>query len=166
MQAFFEQLGAHEELAEALCELRHIPAPRFSDDQWRVLEATIALLPLAVAELRGVFGERETVDFAELTISADRALEEEREPTDLALALGQHIRHLLVDEFQDTSLSQCELFEKLTRAWDAGRRPHAVPRRRSDAVHLPLPRGRCGPVPESVRRPSIGRLRWSRWRSR
>jgi ATP-dependent helicase/nuclease subunit A len=117
---FFEDLGANRELSEALCELRHLPSPAFSDDQWRALEAIIPLLPRSVAELRAVFGEREQVDFAELTIAANRALELEDQPTDLALALGYRIRHILVDEFQDTSRSQWNVLSKLTAEWDAG----------------------------------------------
>ena len=119
-QQFFQELGANQELATALCELRHLPSPKFGDDQWRALEAIIPLLPRSVAELREVFGEREQVDFAELTISANRALESEDQPTDLGLRLGYRIRHILVDEFQDTSRSQWDLLVKLTAAWDPG----------------------------------------------
>ncbi|NJR71997.1 MAG: UvrD-helicase domain-containing protein [Gammaproteobacteria bacterium] len=42
---------------------------------------------------------------------------------DLALSLDYRIRHLLIDEFQDTSHAQFSLIEKLTRGWlpDDGR---------------------------------------------
>jgi ATP-dependent exoDNAse (exonuclease V) beta subunit len=49
-----------------------------------------------------------------------RALGSDDEPTDLALALDYRIRHLLVDEFQDTSVSQFELLEHLTAGWQPG----------------------------------------------
>ena len=42
------------------------------------------------------------------------------EPTELALRLDYQIKHLLVDEFQDTSPSQIGLLEKLTQGWQQG----------------------------------------------
>jgi ATP-dependent exoDNAse (exonuclease V) beta subunit len=116
----FKDIGADADLAEALCELRNLPSPKFTDDQWHALEAIIPLLPRSAAELREVFGERERVDFAELTISANRALTSEGQPTDLGLSLGYRIRHILVDEFQDTSRSQSDLLRNLTAGWSQG----------------------------------------------
>src|ERR1035438_729797 len=37
-----------------------------------------------------------------------------------ALRLDYQIRHLLVDEFQDTSVSQYALLERLTAGWERG----------------------------------------------
>ena len=118
-QRLLDGIASNTALAEALCELRHVPAPRYTDDQWRAVESIIPLLPVAVAELRAVFGERDQIDFAELTLSANRALEFEGQPTDLSFALGYRIRHILIDEFQDTSHSQWKLFSRLTAGWDS-----------------------------------------------
>ncbi|MFZ0549306.1 MAG: 3'-5' exonuclease, partial [Steroidobacteraceae bacterium] len=41
-------------------------------------------------------------------------------PTDLALRTGLSLRHILVDEFQDTSVAQLELLETLTAGWEPG----------------------------------------------
>jgi ATP-dependent exoDNAse (exonuclease V) beta subunit len=98
----------------------HLPEPRYSDEQWRVLEAMLRLLPLATAQLRLVFAERGEVDFAEISLGASQALGEPEAPTDLALALDYRIRHLLVDEFQDTSVNQFHLLEMLTAGWQPG----------------------------------------------
>ena len=49
-----------------------------------------------------------------------RALGDLEAPTDLAVALDYRIRHFLIDEFQDTSISQYELIEKLTAGWEPG----------------------------------------------
>ena len=67
-----------------------------------------------------VFRERGRVDFAELAIRASEALGQLDSPSDLALALGHRIQHVLVDEFQDTSYTQFELLQKLTAGWEPG----------------------------------------------
>jgi ATP-dependent exoDNAse (exonuclease V) beta subunit len=116
----FNNLRDEEALIECLARFRKLPAPRFDDSQWQAVEAAVAVLKLAVAELQLVFRERGRVDFAELAIRASAALGDIDAPEDLGLALGQRIQHLLVDEFQDTSATQFELIEKLTAGWEPG----------------------------------------------
>ena len=57
-----------------------------------------------------------------------RALGDEDAPSDLLLRLDARVQHLLVDEFQDTSLVQLELLRRLTAGWqpDDGRTLFAV----------------------------------------
>ena len=43
--------------------------------------------------------------------------DEDGQPTEAALAVADRIRHLLVDEFQDTSRRQHELLGRLIAAW-------------------------------------------------
>jgi ATP-dependent helicase/nuclease subunit A len=117
-QQLLSRLQPKEHLREALESFRELPAPRFSDSQWQALEAAVSVLALAVAELRLVFRERRRVDFQELAIRASEALGSRESPTDLALALGHRIQHILVDEFQDTSFTQFELIERLTAGWE------------------------------------------------
>ncbi|HEX4858739.1 MAG TPA: UvrD-helicase domain-containing protein, partial [Usitatibacteraceae bacterium] len=109
-----------DELATALHRLRDLPADRYSEPQWQVLGAILRLLPVATAMLWTVFGERGQCDFVEVAQSASRALGEDDAPTDLAIALDHRIRHLLIDEFQDTSFAQFALLERLTRGWSPG----------------------------------------------
>jgi len=109
-----------EALRALLAAVPKLPASRYEDAPWQVLEALLKLLPHAVAELRVVFAEQGEVDFAEVALSALRALGEPEAPTDLALALDYRIRHLLVDEFQDTSVNQFRLLEMLSAGWQPG----------------------------------------------
>lgn len=116
--ALVEKLSGHETLRTRLAALATLPAPRYDESQWQAVEALCELLPLAVAQLRLVFQARGEVDFTEIGWGAIQALGTSDEPTDLALSLDYGIRHLLVDEFQDTSQSQFELLERLTAGWE------------------------------------------------
>ena len=107
-------------LQEALRSLQALPPAGYTPQQWDALEAIARLAPRAVAELQLVFAQRGQADFVEIAQGALRALEDEHGPTDLLLALDYRIRHILVDEFQDTSMTQFELLEKLTSGWEAG----------------------------------------------
>jgi ATP-dependent helicase/nuclease subunit A len=120
INALLAQLAETTDFAAALAEAKLLPQPEYSDDQWRVIEALSPLLKLAVAQLELVFRARGVVDFTQLLIAATQALGEPEAPTDLALALDYRIRHLLVDEFQDTSLSQFELLRRVTAGWEPG----------------------------------------------
>ena len=115
-----ERLAGARGLQSHLAELANLPPPRYQDGQWEVVEALYRLLPLAVAELWVVFQSRGEVDFTQVSWSALRALGSRDEPTDLALTLDYRIRHLLVDEFQDTSQSQYEILDLLTSGWTPG----------------------------------------------
>ncbi|MBX2823090.1 MAG: UvrD-helicase domain-containing protein, partial [Gammaproteobacteria bacterium] len=115
-----EELGAHERFVNLLAETRTLPATAYADQQWKVIEALLLVLRLAVAQLHEVIAENGLVDFSEISMRATLALGSADAPTDLALVLDYRLRHILVDEFQDTSLSQFELFEKLVAGWEPG----------------------------------------------
>ena len=102
----------------ALVRLRQLPVADHNDDD--IVRALARLMKLAAAELWLVFREAGEVDFGELAARASAALGDEMDPTELGLRLDWRIRHLLVDEFQDTSPTQVELLERLTAGWTGG----------------------------------------------
>lgn len=105
-------------LLAAFKRVRKLPSPRYDDGQWQLIEALLAVLPIAVAQLQILFQQRGTVDFPAIAYAALRALGPEDELTDLGMLLGERLEHLLIDEFQDTSVSQLLLIRALTRGWD------------------------------------------------
>jgi len=107
-------------LGELLGALQELPPAMFDPQQWDALETIVRLAPRALAELKIVFARRGQADFIEISQGALRALGREDDPTDLLLALDYRIRHVLVDEFQDTSQSQFELLQRLTSGWEPG----------------------------------------------
>jgi len=115
-------------LLAALVALLALPPAGYTDSQWEALSAMLELLPRAVAQMMVVFAERGQADFTEIAQGAVRALGEPEAPTDLLLSLDVRVKHILVDEFQDTSISQWELLERLTAGWqlDDGRTVFAV----------------------------------------
>src|SRR5258706_4961349 len=115
-----QELADNEPLRLALEALLSMPPAGYSATQWQALEAILALLNPALAQLLLVFQERNKVDFTEIAHGALRALGTPEEPTDLLLSMDARVRHLLVDEFQDTSNSQWELLERLTAGWQPG----------------------------------------------
>jgi ATP-dependent exoDNAse (exonuclease V) beta subunit len=113
-------LRPHEALRRRLARCVRLPEPAYSDDQWRVLAGLLQALRVAAGLLTVVFAERRVVDYVELSLAARRALEDEGAPTELALALDHRLRHVLVDEYQDTSRAQYELLARLTEGWEPG----------------------------------------------
>ena len=108
------------DFVEALIEVCSLPYPRYGDEQWQLLSELLSVLPDLLLELQIAFSERGVVDFAELSERAQRALGPEDEPTDLALSMDLSLKHILVDEFQDTSQTQFRLFQQLVRGWSEG----------------------------------------------
>jgi ATP-dependent exoDNAse (exonuclease V) beta subunit len=120
MVDLLESLRSDDSLAGMLNELRLLPEPFYPDRDWAMVEALFTVLRGAVAHLRVVFREQGRVDFSETALAAQEALGGELDPTDLALRLDYRLKHLLVDEFQDTSQSQHELLKGLTAGWQPG----------------------------------------------
>ncbi len=114
------RLASVEGLCDALDAVRRMPPASDSEEQWSTLGAMVSLLPVADAQLRQVFARRGEIDFTGIAQHAVRALGPDDSPTDLLLALDVKIRHLLVDEFQDTSHAQWQLLDRLTAGWEPG----------------------------------------------
>ncbi|MBN8431434.1 UvrD-helicase domain-containing protein [Microbulbifer salipaludis] len=117
MTALLEAMRDVPEVLNVITEVRTLPAG-MDDSQWQILRAMARVLPLLVAELKLVFQQLGSTDFTEVAQAALAALGDSDSPTDVALKLDVQIRHILVDEFQDTSQLQLELLQKLTAGWE------------------------------------------------
>lgn len=123
---------ASDSVAEALGRATGFPEGGYPDAQWAVMEALLVVLPRAVAHLEDAFTREGGADYVAVAQAALRVLEEQvperggqqgaEVRTTGGSATGGWLeesrpRHLLVDEFQDTSRAQFEMLLELTRHW-------------------------------------------------
>ncbi len=117
LRLFIEEIQ-NDRLREALRAVRALPPARYPDDQWIVAKSLFHVLRHALAELKILFAARGECDYVELALAAREALSSGEAAPDITLSAGGRLRHLLVDELQDTSASQFELIKRLTSSWD------------------------------------------------
>jgi ATP-dependent exoDNAse (exonuclease V) beta subunit len=111
-------LSEHPGTEATLRAVQELPDAQLGSSDSAALEALAALLTGAAAELQLEFVASGKVDYAYVAAAARQALHEQGEPSDLALRFGAALRHVLVDEFQDTSLEQFGLLRVLTAGWE------------------------------------------------
>ena len=118
MKALLKSMAESPELLQTLDYLRRLPLPNDDELSWDFLNTLTLVLPTLMAQLELAFTQKNKIDYPQVSLAALRALGTEDNPTDLALSLDYQIKHILVDEFQDTSSSQMELLRKLTSGWE------------------------------------------------
>jgi len=117
IKTLFEQLAEQPGLEDTLLMCRFAPDHPISATQLSLLSDIKTLLLHTVAQLHLTFNQMRATDFTQIALAALQSLGSEGEPSDLSLKLDYRIKHILVDEFQDTSLLQLKLLEKLTAGW-------------------------------------------------
>ena len=100
-----------------ISELRMYERILFNDNEWQILSAIARIALHLSQQLKLVFKEEALIDFNELSLQALSGLGSRESPTNLLLYLDYQIKHLLIDEFQDTSILQFKLLEMLTLEW-------------------------------------------------
>ncbi len=119
-----DELRDVDDLEQQLAAVVYLPVIEAGSASWQLLVHLSRLLPVLAAQLLLVFQRHGTVDHCQVALSALQALGEDDAPTELALRLDYQIEHILVDEFQDTSINQYELLRCLTRGWGTHNNEH------------------------------------------
>lgn len=117
MLALLADLQNIDGLQQVLAKVSVLPPAHYTDAEWLIVNALCELLKIAAGQLRLIFAERNQMDFIGIAESAILALGTDEAPTELALNMDYHIKHLLVDEYQDISVSQYRLLQRLTSEW-------------------------------------------------
>ncbi|MEJ5329839.1 MAG: UvrD-helicase domain-containing protein [Desulfobaccales bacterium] len=106
----------------ALARVREVPPSLIPAQEVAALQDLVILLGEALAVYEEVCRRQGALDFIALEEAALRLLDREP-PGELLLRLDLRLKHLLVDEFQDTSLNQKRLLCRLLEGWaaDGGR---------------------------------------------
>ena len=104
--------------APILAAVRELPEPTLRSSDADLVANLARLLHLAYAQLWLVFNREKVVDFGEIVMHSVQALSAEEASGEVRERLDYSLRHLLVDEFQDTSPLQVELLAQLTTGWE------------------------------------------------
>lgn len=111
------ELATIPQLEARLAGIALLPEVEQGSQSWQLVLHLSRLLPALALKLLVVFRNEGAVDYTQLSQLALQALGTDEAPTELALRLDYRIEHILMDEFQDTSINQFELLDKLTRGW-------------------------------------------------
>ena len=120
LRACLEQVSGVAGAREMLVELNSLPAATLYESDAAAIMALSRVLRAAAMQLQAEFAIAGRVDHTYIAGAARAALADAGLPTDLALRTGLSLRHILVDEFQDTSLAQFDLVQALTTGWEEG----------------------------------------------
>ena len=120
LRACLERVSGVAGAREVLVELQSLPTPTLFESDAAAIMALSRVLRAAAIQLQAEFAMDGRVDHTYIAGAARAALADAGLPTDLALRTGLSLHHILVDEFQDTSLAQFDLVEALTVGWEEG----------------------------------------------
>lgn len=106
-----------ENQAAAVSMLGSLPDSTFGEEGVRMLNALGTVLIQLSAHLQVVFQNNGAVDFVEVHGRAMEALNTDNSTHGEFLIREERIRHILVDEVQDTSGAQIQLLKRMTGDW-------------------------------------------------
>ena len=108
---------AKTDLAEQLMACHIQPYFHDPEQEWESLKPVFAMLPALAAYLQMQMNQQQTTDFAGINLQLLSALLDEQHSETLVLQTYQSYQHVLIDEFQDTSVSQFDILERAFAAW-------------------------------------------------
>ena len=120
LMVILNELTSEDIFKKQLLELDQLPNAHQNESTIGNIKDISQVLKLGVAQLSLIFEEHDVQDFSEVGMQAIKALDSREIVSDIVLFLDYQIKHLLIDEFQDTSYAQLSLIEKLLESWQDG----------------------------------------------
>ena len=120
LMVILKELTSEDIFKKQLLELDQLPNTHQNESTISNIKDISQVLKLGVAQLSLIFEEHDVHDFSEVGMQAIKALDSREIVSDIVLFLDYQIKHLLIDEFQDTSYAQLSLIEKLLESWQDG----------------------------------------------
>jgi ATP-dependent helicase/nuclease subunit A len=108
-----------ETAARFLKQCRDLTPTGASPEEAAALQDLVILAGEALRVYEQLCARKSALDFIDLEAATLNLLRED-DPTEVMLRLDWRLKHLLVDEFQDTSLNQIRLLCRLLAGWQAG----------------------------------------------
>jgi len=102
-----------------LKQCRDLTPTGASSEEAAALQDLVILVGEALSVYEQLCARRGALDFVDLEAATLNLLTED-DPTEVMLRLDWRLKHLLVDEFQDTSVNQMQLLCRLMAGWQAG----------------------------------------------
>ncbi|WP_071058226.1 exodeoxyribonuclease V subunit beta [Pelistega sp. MC2] len=115
---WFETLD--ERLVDVISDVKSLPTQLIDAENITLFQHFFECLLQCEHNLQKVFQEEGVVDFTEISQRALRALGSQEAPTEMLLKIDADLKHILIDEFQDTSFAQKELLDLITSGWSVG----------------------------------------------
>ena len=102
-----------------LKQCRDLTPTGASSEEAAALQDLVILVGEALGVYEQLCARKGALDFVDLEAATLNLLTED-DPTEVMLRLDWRLKHLLVDEFQDTSVNQMQLLCRLMAGWQAG----------------------------------------------
>lgn len=119
-KAALQDLAEIEGLADLVAQVRALPSPHEIEGAKHARASMARVLVLLAAELKVSFTRAGRVDHIEVAMRANMALVGAGGAAPLLQQVDETLRHIMVDEAQDTSISQIRTIQLLTEGWQPG----------------------------------------------
>ncbi len=110
-------LAQSKRLMKVLHDCHNLPDVDNPEEEWRYLQPMLSLLPSLAVFFQLQMYEKRLTDFSGINLQLLSALLDENQQQALIYQVYQQYQHCLIDEFQDTSVSQFEILEMAFSTW-------------------------------------------------